>query len=183
MQRSRTGTLTVIAVLVLAGMGLVFGGPARAQDASQDHSVIGSWQLLAGAPEGQPEGDPTLATFSPDGSLVVSGRPVRPALPGLPFKFTYFSAGHGVWEASGEHAIDFTIVHVRTDEDGVYRGSTTVSGTLEIADDGQSLSGAETFTIGDPAGTGAVIPAFGFSLEGTRITLQPMADLGTPATG
>ncbi len=180
MRRSRAGTLTVIALLVLAGIGFVVAGPALAQDPSEDQAVVGSWQLLAGAPEGQPEGDPTLATFSPDGSLVVSGRPVRPALPNLPFKFTFFSAGHGVWEAADDGAVNFTILHLRTDENGDYHGMATVSGTLTLDDDGQSMSGFETFTLGDPLDTGNVIPPFGFPIEGTRVVLEPMADVGTP---
>ena len=182
MQRSWLGTPSVIALLVLAGMGFVFTGPARAQDPSTNHQVVGSWQILAGAPAGQ-EGDPTLATFSPDGSLIVSGRPVRPALPNLPFKFTFFSVGHGVWEAADDGSVSFTIMHLRTDENGTYHGTATVSGTITLGDDGQTLLGFETFTVGDPLGTGNVLPPFGFSFEGERITLQPMADVGTPTSG
>lgn len=178
MQRSRIEKLIVIAVVVLVGIGLAVAGPARADDPSSGHSVVGSWRLMAGGAAGTPAGDPTLATFAPDGSLILSARAVRPALPGMPFKFIHFSTGHGAWEATDERSVAFTIVHLRTDETGNFRGTVTVSGTLEVADDGQTISGIETFTVRGPADE--VMAAFPDALEGTRISVEPMAEVGTP---
>lgn len=174
MRRTTITMLSVIALLVLAGVGLVLASPARADDASASHSVIGSWHLSADDALGSPTGDPTLATFAPDGSLILSGRAVRPALPGNPFEFTYFSTGHGAWEAKDDGSIAFSIAHLRSDESGTFRGTTVVSGTLEVAADGQTMSGDETFAVGDPTGT--VLTVLPFAIEGERIQLQPMAD-------
>ncbi len=171
--------LALIGMLVLAGMGLVSSGVVGADEMTSDHAVVGSWRFMAGGAAGTPAGDPTLATFAPDGSLILTGRAVRPALPGMPFKFVHFSTGHGTWEATDERSAAFTIVHLRSDESGNFRGTVTVSGALEISDDGQTISGVETFTVADP--TGKVLSAFPDALEGTRILLEPMAEVGTPA--
>jgi hypothetical protein len=123
-----------------------------------------------------------LATFTPDGAVVLSGRAVRPALPGSPFKLTYFSTGHGTWQPDGDGSAAFTVVHLASDENGELRAITTVSGILEIAADGDSATGTETFKIAGPDGT--VRNAFPVEVTaGSRITLQPMADVGTPPAG
>lgn len=181
MRQLQVGMLALIGMLLLAGMSLGAPGQAGADDASTDHPAIGAWRMMAGGAAGTPEGDPTLATFAPDGTLILTGRAVRPALPGMPFKFVHFSAGHGVWESTGEGSVSFTVVHLRSDESGNYRGTVTVSGTLDVSGDGQSITGVETFTVGDP--TGKVVSAFPDALEGTRISVEPMADVGTPVAG
>jgi hypothetical protein len=180
---------TALAGLSAGGLGLAMtatsGRPVAAQDASPTalvgHAMVGSWQMLAGDALGAPSGDPTTATFSAEGTVILTGRPIRPALPGLPWTLTSFATGHGAWRAVDEQTVDFTVVHVRSDETGTYRGTTTVSGTITIDADGRSITGQETFTAVDQEG--ALLNAFPGEFVGSRIEVQPMAELGTPSAG
>lgn len=160
----------LVGLMVVAG----FGNAVSGQEAAS--GPVGSWRLMGLGAPGTPEEDPILVTFAEDGTAIVSSRPVRPALPGMPFSYTYFSTGNGVWETNDDGTIVFSVVHIRTDETGTYRGTTTFSGVLTISDDGQSVTGEASYTIHDPAGTvTGVIPT---PLEGSRIVIEPMA---TPA--
>lgn len=168
----RRTTIALFVGLLVAVAG--FGGVASSQESGAD--PVGSWRMMGLGAPGTPDEDPILATFAADGTAIVSSRAVRPALPGLPFSYTYFSTGNGVWEATDDGQVSFTVMHIRTDETGTYRGMTTFSGILTISADGQSVSGEATYTIYDPGGTQTgVIPT---PLQGTRIVVEPLA---TPA--
>ena len=53
-----------------------------------------------------------------------------------------------------------------------------MSRTLEVGEDGETIAGSQPFTIRDPAGTvQSVIPV---PLEGERIDVEPMTEVGTP---
>lgn len=180
MHRVRAAVLGLVVALLLVGSGLALVGRVQADEAMNGHAVVGSWRLMAGGAAGTPAGDPTLATFAADGTLILSGRAVRPALPGMPFNYIHFSTGHGEWQEAGENGVTFTIVHLRVDETGTFQGSVTVSGSLELSEDGQAIDGVETFTVRNPAGD--VLSAFPDALEGSRITVEPMAAVATPTS-
>ena len=70
------------------------------------------------------------------------------------------------------------------DETGTYQSSATLSGVLELADDGQALSGEYGFEVREPEGT--VVHAYTGAVEGTRIGIIPMETMaatpGAPAS-
>ena len=61
------------------------------------------------------------------------------------------------------------------DETGTYQSSATLSGVLELADDGQALSGEYGFEVREPEGT--VVHAYTGAVEGTRIGITAMAEI------
>ena len=166
--------LMVGAIGAAGTMALEAGAGAQA-DVS---AVVGSWQFMGAGAPGTPPEDPMLATFSPDGTVTLSARAVRPALPGMPFAFMHFSTGHGSWEAGQDGATSFTVVHLRSDETGVFRGTVTFSGTLTVESDGQTVAGNGTYTVRDPGG--AIQSTILTPLQGQRIVVEPLADVATP---
>lgn len=140
-------------------------------------TIVGSWQVMGAGAPGTPSEDPMLATFSPNGNVTLSARAVRPALPGMPFAFMHFSTGHGSWEDSQNGVTSFTVVHLRSDETGVFRGTVTFSGTVMVESDGQTVLGDGTYTVRDPSG--AVQSTISTSLEGERIVVEPLEQSAT----
>lgn len=133
-------------------------------------SIEGSWRLMGEGAPGTPAEDPILATFSSDGTVIVSSRAVRPALQDMPHDYTYFSTGLGVWESGDDGAVSFTVVHLRSDEAGTYLGSTTFSGTLALSAGGESVTGDATYSVFDPTGTHRATVST--PLTGERIVIE-----------
>ena len=130
-------------------------------------SVEGSWQLESvGTPE-NPSAEPMLATFLPDGTLIVSARVVRSANHDLPYHSTYFSTGHGTWEAATNGSVSFSVVHLLSDETGALCGSVTVTGTIVPGADGHGLVVDATTTLRNAGGV--VESTLPMSLAGHRI--------------
>lgn len=124
-------------------------------------------------------GIPSLGTFTADGNFVVSPLPTEPLYEGAPFDILLLSGGHGVWEATGVDTAGFTYVYLYADDTGAFQSSTTISGTLELGPDGQTLRGEFAFQVSQPDGT--VIHADRGAVEGTRIGIIPMQELAPPA--
>lgn len=127
---------------------------------------------------------PSLVTMTADGNLLLSNLPVEPVPDELDVEMLLLSGGHGVWEAAGADRANFTFVYLYVDETGTFQSSATLSGALEITDDGQALSGEYAFEVRQPEGT--VVHAYTGAVEGTRIGLIPMEELaatvGTPSS-
>ena len=177
---SRRAALGRIAA-VGAALGLTTRpGRAAAQDARSEmakHPIVGSWRVsLAGAGAMDQEG--ALNTFTADGTVLASVKPVSPAPPGASFGQIFASLMHGNWTVVGPNQVALTIVRLQTDESGNYLGTVTVPAVLDVSSDGQGLSGPFTYDVADPAGN--VVASGTGTAEGTRLEVQPM---GTPPTG
>jgi hypothetical protein len=125
MRRTLSTTLTS-GVLALA---LSAAAPAAmAQDqAMADHPVVGAW-VIHPFP-----GDPTqvsLMVFEPSGTLVTTDNDG--------------AAGIGTWTATGDRTIELAFEELATGEDGSFIGIVTIRASGDVADDGQSFSGAWT---------------------------------------
>jgi len=141
------------------------------------HPIVGSWRLsLAGT--GAMDQEDVLDTFTADGTVLASVKPVSPAPPGAPFGQIFASLMHGNWMVVGPNQVALTLVRLQTDESGNYLGTVTVPAVAEVSSDGQGLSGSFTYDVADPSGN--VVASGDGTLEGTRLAVQPM---GTPASG
>jgi hypothetical protein len=89
------------------------------------------------------------------------------------------SLGHGSWVATGERTIDMTFVFLLSDTAGTDLGTRTIRGTLELDAAGDGWSGTYTATVADPSGE--ILRVSEGSVEATRVAVEPMESLGTPA--
>ena len=172
----------------LAAVGAALGlttrpGRAAAQDARCEmcemakHPIVGSWRVSL-AVTGAMDQEGALNTFSADGTVLASVKPVSPAPPGASFGQVFASLMHGNWTVVGPNQVALTIVRLQTDESGNYLGTVSSTGVAEVSSDGQGLSGSFTYDVADPAGN--VVASGTGTLEGTRLEVQPM---GTPPAG
>ncbi len=141
------------------------------------HPIVGSWRVSL-AVTGAMDQEGALNTFTADGTVLASVKPVSPAPPGAPFGQTFASLMHGNWTVVGPNQVAFTIVRLQTDENGNYLGTVTVPAVLDVSSDGQRLSGSFTYAVADPAGN--VVATGTGTAEGTRIAIESM---GTPVAG
>ena len=170
----------VLAAFVACGVVLaVVLGPGRLRTDAQGgtppaagRGFVGSWLLTV--PGTAPAH--SLATVMADGTLIDSDPPVFPAGGGAPV--TFHSAGQGVWRQTGPTTAAATFVDVVADAQGNYLGSETISERWTLGADGDSFGGRFSVRAVDPSGK--VVSQVGGTVQGTRITLQPM---GTPAAG
>ncbi|MBA2470014.1 MAG: hypothetical protein H0V37_11470 [Chloroflexia bacterium] len=167
-------------IVLLLGLLSVSGLRTAAQEGSPTASAgdgfVGAWWFTDVT-----LGLPSLGTLTADGNVILSPLPTEPLYEGAPFAILLLSGGHGVWDVTGENTADFTFVYLYADDSGAFQSSTTISGTLELGDDGQTLNGEFAFQVSQPDGT--VIHADRGAIDGTRISLIPMDDLapaGTP---
>jgi len=169
------------ATAVAAALGLTTRlSSAVAQDARSEmakHPIVGSWRLSL-AVTGAMDQEGALDTFTSDGTVLASVKPVSPAPPGAPFGQAFASLMHGNWTVVGPSQVALTLVRLQTDESGNYLGTVTVPAVGEVSSDGQGLSGSFTYEVADPSGN--VVASGDGTLEGTRLGVQPM---GTPASG
>lgn len=144
------------------------------------HAVVGAWQITVSSPAFPPS--PSLVTFTTDGTVLVADPPVTVEGPG---RVAFVSAGQGSWQATGPDTAAFTFAELVAGPNGALFGSETVRGTATVATDGQSVSGAFSFTAQDP--TGKVLASGAGTFQGRRIRVEPMATpastpiVGTPA--
>ncbi len=175
----RTALGRVVAVGTALGLTTRLSS-AAAQDARSEmakHPIVGSWRVnLAGT--GAMDQEISLGTYTADGTVLASVKPVSPAPAGAPFGQTFASLMHGNWTVVGPNQVALTLVRLQTDESGNYLGTVTVPAVGEVSSDGQGLSGSFTYDVADPAGT--VVASGTGTLEGTRLEVQPM---GTPPAG
>lgn len=154
--------IVLSAVLMLAG-GLALALPrAQAQDESTaDHPLTGVWSIDAefGDNVDAPtdivafHADGTVTDTEADGSVQVGG-----------------------WEATGPTTAAVTFWGIESDENGTFAGAVTIRVSLEVSDDGNSLTGEYTIEFAMPDGTtsGEAGPA---QVTGTRLTVEAP---GTP---
>lgn len=158
--RRRFAVCSILAGTLLAISGL--GSAALAQDADQmptaDSPVVGAWELTV---DGDAPGNaPTEMVFHADGTYIQ-------AVPGM--------TGIGSWVATGPNTGALTFIQYGVDEAGAV-GRDMIRATMEVSEDGQSMTAAFTMeiTMADGVSTGQMGPGTGTA---TRIEVEPM----TPA--
>ncbi len=127
----------ILATLGIVAMTVIMVGVGRtslatsAQDASaslEGHPLVGSW--VAVTPFGA-----AAETLGADGSFVAGYSPTETG----PLGPAFLSSGVGVWESTGELSGRFTSVQALTDVAGVFLGTLTIDGHLEVSNDGQTF--------------------------------------------
>jgi hypothetical protein len=139
-----------LAGLGVGGLGLTLAtrrSAVSAQDATPEslagHPLVGTWLAIT-AFGASPE------TFAADGSVVAGPPSIEPGERGV----TYFGPAIGVWESTGPRSGRFTFVQALADATGVYAGTLTIDGHLDVSADGQSFvddSPETTLTFRDAA--------------------------------
>ena len=177
----RRFSLALVAVALLGLVAVNAVGKTEAQDEPTQHPIVGSWRIAL-IVTGAMDQEGALSSFTSDGSVVSSVKPVSPAPAGSPFGQIFASLAHGSWTSDGTTSAAFTIVRLQTDEQGNYLGTVSVSAVGDMGTDGESVSGPFTYDVADP--TGAVIASGTGTFEGSRIAVEPMATPteGTPVT-
>jgi hypothetical protein len=173
--------IAFLAIMLVAAIGL---GPGPFQTMAQDstpmttgNGFVGSWRLTATVP-GSPSTQ-SLDTFMADGTYLDSDLPV-PAGAGED-AVTVSTAGHGVWQPTGATTAQVTFVDLVSDLQGNFLSSETISLQATMGTDGNTFSAIFSVSVADPSGK--VVAEVTGTVQGTRITLQPMAatPAGTPA--
>ena len=168
-----TALIAGLVLLGLLGAGAYHAG--RAQEAPAGAGFVGAWQV---SPTIGGQTAVALTTFTADGTVFTSNRPVQPAPEGLAANVIVQSLGHGSWAATRERTADLTFVILQTDTAGAFRGTRTIRGSLELSDQGDSWSGTFSATIADAGGT-EIATQVG-QVEATRIAVEPMSPASTP---
>jgi hypothetical protein len=132
---------------------------------------VGAWRLTSQTPSGTSE---SLITFTDDGTVLFSGRPVAPTGGDPPVVF--IGTGHGAWEQTGPDIAAASFVVFITDGEGNFLWVVTDSVEMTLDPDGASWSGPYSSTTADPAGN--ILNVSPGTAEARRITVQPLA---TPA--
>jgi hypothetical protein len=163
--RRLISTLAVLAALALA-MSTLGGGVLAQDETAAEHPIVGTW-LVDPAPEAGMEPD-QFNVFLPGGGVILLESQGTAA---------------GAWQATGERSADVTVWLHGNDPEGGFVGFMKIRANLEVAEDGESLSG--TYTIEAPSRLGE---AFGLpagelgpgDVTGQRVAVEPMGEPVAP---
>jgi hypothetical protein len=166
----RATVLAVVAALVFVGGAVGGPGPGTAaQDAVPNglagHPVVGAWAWDTDADD--PANALSYGAFHADGTYVE----VHPLV----------GVGVGVWRPTGERTADLTIVF--QDVDPTPAGFAPGTLIIRVAVEADAAGGTLTapFTSEGRAPDGTVLFANAFTATATRLEVEPMAPVGTPA--
>lgn len=134
---------------------------------SDRHPVVGTWRVDVEIP-GAPAGMVNLATFSPDGGVLVVLPSPNPAPPGSDHRLEYWSPAVGRWEATGANEAAMSFLSLGADEHGAPVGTHTIAATLTANDSGDGLTGPFTITVDGP--DGATVAQVSGTVKATRMT-------------
>lgn len=177
---SRRSALQGITAGGVAVAVTTFGGhPAAGQETTptggSQHPLVGTWRTAADPP-GPPVG---LASYHAGGTMTFVTPSPFPSAPDAGSALTYETAAYGVWESTGERTAAITGTHLYADDQGVYQGTLTFWGMVEIDESGEAYQFTGAFEIADP--TGAVQLSDSASTQGQRMGVQFGASVpGTP---
>lgn len=177
--RKKMVLITMLATLLTAMLG--HAPQSMAQDDASDpeeQGFVGSWHV-GFVIDGQPRAS-NLISFTSDGLILHSNQATTQTGSGVPADVVFQSGGHGVWTSSGERTADITFMLLQSDADGNDLGTRTIRGTLELDESGDAWSGTYTATVADAEGE--VLQVSEGMVEGTRIVVEPMEELATPAS-
>ena len=159
------------AAAAVAGLNRV--NPVRAQEggsAMAAHPLVGVWQVTndPAEPNSSEPAEPSYYVFHADGTALTST-----AVAGV---------GVGVWRPTGERTADRSVWYVDLDPDPNHleRGAATGSTSVTVAESGTTFT--ETGTIQGKAIDGTVLFTIPSINIGTRLEVEPMAQLDTADT-
>jgi hypothetical protein len=162
---------TALTGLGATGVGLALAATTlhtAAQDASTEmanHPLVGTWL-------GQDDNEPLnvgLDTYNADGTHISQS--------------VFGGTGLGVWRATGERTADATVVFTDIDPDPTKFAPGTVTGSGSVVVDATGDAFTSTYTVQAKKPDGTVVFTAGSTNHGTRLQVEPMAPLGTPAAG
>ena len=157
-------TVAALAALALAMGALAPGVTAQEEAATASHPVVGAWWVR---PDRMSDSAGNLGTFGADGIFVG----VDPG----------GGVGIGAWRPTGARSFEVTF-HFPIQDEGEYVGHGSVSVSGEVAEDGQTFTGAATTDVPLPEG-GRSGPQGQAPLTGTRITAEPIGPGTTSPEG
>jgi hypothetical protein len=159
------------AAAAVAGLSRV--GAVRAQESGSDlaaHPLVGAWRVTndPAEPNSSEPAEPSYYVFHADGTALTST-----AVAGV---------GVGVWRPTGERTADRSVWYVDLDPDPNHleRGAATGSTSVTVAEAGTTFT--ETGTIQGKAIDGTVLFTIPSINIGTRLEVEPMAQLDTAET-
>ena len=154
-----------------AAVGLQHMSTVRAQESGSDitaHPLVGAWRVTndPAEPNSSEPAEPSYYVFHADGTALTST-----AVAGV---------GVGVWRPTGERTADRSVWYVDLDPDPNHLepGAATGSTSVTVAESGATFT--ETGTIQGRAIDGTVLFTIPSIHIGTRMEVEPMAQLDTP---
>lgn len=169
--------LVLIGGLLVVGRG---GAPAMAQDGTPTATTsgfVGAWRVV---PRIGDEAAVALTSFTRDGLIITSNRPVQPVPAELGSGVLVQSLGQGSWEATSATTADITFVILQSAPDGTYLGTRTIRGALTLDPSGDAWSG--TFAVEIANAAGAIVHQATGEVRATRIEVDPAAAITPAAT-
>ena len=166
--------VAVAAVVAAAVVGSIVWGARLAVIAVEatptstgNHPVVGTWWTANDAPG--PGVETAYAVFHADSTYLE----VDPNI----------GVGVGVWRATDEHSAELTYVFQDIDPEPATTapGTVTVRQSVEVDAAGDAFTAPLTVEVRIPDGT--VVFSAAYTARGTRLQVEPMLPLGTPATG
>ena len=159
------------AAAAVAGLNCV--STVRAQESGSDlagHALVGAWRVTndPAEPNSSEPAEPSYYVFQADGTALTST-----AVAGV---------GVGVWRPTGERTADRSVWYVDLDPDPNHleRGAATGSTSVTVAEAGTTFT--ETGTVQGKAIDGTVLFTIPSINIGTRLEVEPMAQLETADT-
>jgi hypothetical protein len=165
--RRFTVSLAVVVVLMVGVLAYLGRSTTAQEDTMAEHPFVGSWLVVDPTITDPAENVPSLGAVAADGSYVESHPDV--------------GVGVGAWVPTGERTADLTIVFRAADEAGNFEGLVTGRGTIEVNEAGTAWDG--TYSVEAVAPDGAVLFSVQGQSHGTRIEVEPMGAMSTPAVG
>lgn len=166
--------VAVAAVVATALVGSIVWGARPAVIAVEatptttgNHPVVGAWWTANDAPG--PGVETAYAVFHADGTYLE----VDPNI----------GVGVGVWRATDERSAELTYVFQDIDPEPATTapGTVTVRQSVEVDAAGDAFIAPLTVEVRIPDGT--VVFSAAYTARGTRLHVEPMLPLGTPAAG
>ena len=141
----------------------------ESSDLQQSDRLEGSW-LVTVTPNGTPPFK-GLITFNNGGGLIASaqGDILLNPPPGVPPVAT---AGHGVWEKTGNRRYAFTFIQILYGSDGSYQGEVKIRRKITLNNSGSRWSGQLQSEIFDADGN--VVFSGSGTEQATRIEVEPL---------
>jgi hypothetical protein len=156
------------AAAAMAGLNRV--STVRGHEGGSDlaaHPLVGAWRVAndPAEPNSSEPAEPAYYVFHADGTALAST-----AVAGV---------GVGVWRPTGERTADRSVWYVDLDPDPNHleRGAATGSTSVTVAESGTTFT--ETGTVQGKAIDGTVLFTFPSINIGTRLEVEPMAQLDT----
>jgi hypothetical protein len=156
-----------------AVMGLSRVNNVRAQDVGSElsaHPLVGAWRVTSdpNEPNSSEPADPSYYVFHADGTALTST-----AVAGV---------GVGVWRPTGGRTADRSVSYVDLDPDPNHLEHGEATGSTSVTVDESGTAFTETGTVQGKAIDGTVLFTIPSINIGTRLEVEPMAQLETADT-